>query len=106
MCSIKTIKKQSLSADLIDLRTLSPLDNESIIQSVRKTGKAIILQEDSLFGGLASEIPSIIMENCFEKKPGVSICFLINLFSTVINNGFFFSPYFGHINFDGMNLLF
>ena len=65
--SIKTIKKHSLSADLIDLRTLSPLDNDSIIQSVRKTGKAIILQEDSLFGGLASEISSIIMENCFEN---------------------------------------
>ena len=65
--SIKTIKKQSLNADLIDLRTLSPLDNVSIIQSVRKTGKAIILQEDSLFGGLASEISSIIMENCFEN---------------------------------------
>ena len=56
-----------ISADLIDLRTLSPLDNDSIIQSVRKTGKAIILQEDSLFGGLASEISSIIMENCFEN---------------------------------------
>ena len=65
--SIKTIKKHSLNADLIDLRTLSPLDNDSIIQSVRKTGKAIILQEDSLFGGLASEISSIIMENCFEN---------------------------------------
>jgi len=65
--SIETIKKHSLSADLIDLRTLSPLDNDSIIQSVRKTGKAIILQEDSLFGGLASEISSIIMENCFEN---------------------------------------
>ena len=65
--SIETIKKHSLSADLIDLRTLSPLDNDSIIQSVKKTGKAIILQEDSLFGGLASEISSIIMENCFEN---------------------------------------
>ena len=62
--SIKTIKKLSLSADLIDLRTLSPLDNDSIIQSVRKTGKAIILQEDSLFGGLASEISSIDLPVC------------------------------------------
>ena len=65
--SIATIKKHSISADLIDLRTLSPLDNDSIIKSVKKTGKAIILQEDSLFGGLASEISSIIMENCFEN---------------------------------------
>ena len=65
--SIATIKKHSISADLIDLRTLSPLDNDSIIKSVKKTGKAIILQEDSLFGGLASEISSVIMENCFEN---------------------------------------
>jgi len=65
--SIATIKKYSISADLIDLRTLSPLDNDSIIKSVKKTGKAIILQEDSLFGGLASEISSVIMENCFEN---------------------------------------
>ncbi|SFT02139.1 2-oxoisovalerate dehydrogenase E1 component [Zhouia amylolytica] len=55
-----------IDADLIDLRTLQPLDVSSIIQSVKKTGKAIILQEDTLFGGIASEISSIIMENCFE----------------------------------------
>ena len=52
--------------DLIDLRSLCPLDKNAIISSVKKTGKAIILQEDSMFGGLASEISSIIMENCFE----------------------------------------
>ena len=56
-----------VDVDLIDLRTLYPLDKQSIINSVNKTGKAIILQEDSLFGGLASEISSIIMENCFES---------------------------------------
>ena len=57
----------NIDVDLIDLRTLYPLDKQSIINSVNKTGKAIILQEDSLFGGLASEISSIIMENCFES---------------------------------------
>lgn len=55
-----------IQADLIDLRTLQPLDVECIYQSVRKTGKAIILQEDSLFGGIASDISSLITENCFE----------------------------------------
>ena len=60
-------KNPNISADLIDLRSLCPLDSESIINSVNKTGKAIILQEDSMFGGLASEISSIIMENCFES---------------------------------------
>ncbi len=65
--AIKVIENNSISCDLIDLRTLSPLDKDSIINSVNKTGKAIILHEDSLFGGLGSEISSIIMENCFEN---------------------------------------
>lgn len=55
-----------ISADLIDLRTLQPLDIESIIHSVKKTGKVLILQEDSLFGGIASDISALIMEECFE----------------------------------------
>ena len=55
-----------ISADLIDLRTLVPLDTETIYESVKKTGKVIILQEDSLFGGIASDISALIMENCFK----------------------------------------
>ena len=55
------------NADLIDLRSLQPLDLESICKSVTKTGKAIILTEDSLFGSLASEISALISENCFES---------------------------------------
>ncbi len=54
-------------ADLIDLRTLQPLDIDAICESVSKTGKAIILTEDSLFGSFASEISAIISEKCFEK---------------------------------------
>ncbi len=56
-----------VSADLIDLRTLSPLDTEAIYASARKTGKVIILQEDSMFGGIASVISALIMEECFES---------------------------------------
>ena len=56
----------NISADLIDLRTLQPLDIDSIYNSVRKTGKGIILQEDSLFGGIASDLSALITENCFE----------------------------------------
>ena len=64
--ALETLEKNAnVSADLIDLRTLQPLDVESIYTSVRKTGKAIILQEDSLFGGIASEISALITENCF-----------------------------------------
>ena len=58
-------KNPEISADLLDLRTLQPLDTEAIYASVRKTGRAIIYQEDSMFGGLASDISALIMENCF-----------------------------------------
>ena len=59
-------KNPDISADLIDLRSLQPLDTETIFASVKKTGKCIILQEDSMFGGMASDISALIMENCFE----------------------------------------
>jgi len=59
-----------ISADLIDLRTLAPLDKETVFGSVRKTGKAIILQEDSSFGGIASDIAALITEHCFEQLDG------------------------------------
>ncbi|AYN03941.1 thiamine pyrophosphate-dependent enzyme [Flavobacterium sp. 140616W15] len=58
-------KNPDISADLLDLRTLQPLDTEAIYESVKKTGRVIIYQEDSLFGGIASDISSLIMENCF-----------------------------------------
>ncbi len=54
-----------VSADLIDLRSLMPLDEELIYDSVKKTGRALILQEDCLFGGIASDIAAMINENCF-----------------------------------------
>jgi 2-oxoisovalerate dehydrogenase E1 component len=66
--ALSTLNNHSdIAADLLDLRTLQPLDTEAIIASVRKTGKAIILQEDSMFGGIASDISALIMEKCFES---------------------------------------
>ncbi|MRH99549.1 dehydrogenase [Kriegella sp. EG-1] len=59
-----------VSADLLDLRTLVPLDIEAVFASVKRTSKLIILQEDSLFGGIASDIASAVMENCFEYLDG------------------------------------
>jgi 2-oxoisovalerate dehydrogenase E1 component len=56
-----------INADLIDLRTLLPLDEQAIIDSVNKTGKAIILHEDTMFNGIGGEISAIISEKCFEN---------------------------------------
>ena len=65
--ALETLSKHAdVSADLIDLRSLQPLDTETIFASVKKTNKVIILQEDSLFGGIASDISAMIMEQCFE----------------------------------------
>jgi 2-oxoisovalerate dehydrogenase E1 component len=60
-------KYPEIKADLIDLRTLVPLDREAILKSVNQTGKAIILHEDTLTGGIGGELASIINENCFEN---------------------------------------
>jgi 2-oxoisovalerate dehydrogenase E1 component len=60
------VELSDVFADLIDLRTLSPLDTAAIYSSVKKTGKVIILQEDSMFGGIASDISALISEHCFE----------------------------------------
>ena len=59
-------KNPQILADVLDLRTLQPLDTEAIYASVKKTGRAIIYQEDSLFGGIASDISALLMENCFQ----------------------------------------
>jgi len=59
-------KNPDISADVIDLRTLLPLDKESIFNSVKKTGKAIVLHEASLTGGIGAEIAALIAQTCFE----------------------------------------
>ena len=65
--ALDTLKTHpNISADLIDLRTLQPLDEVAIFSSVRKTGKVIVLQEDSLFGSMSSDVSALITENCFE----------------------------------------
>ena len=65
--AIDTLKEFSdISADLLDLRSLLPWDKEAVKNSVRKTGKVIILHEDCLTGGVGGEISAWISENCFE----------------------------------------
>ena len=54
------------SADLIDLRTLIPLDKECILTSVKKTGKAIVLHEDCMIGGFGADIAAMLADECFE----------------------------------------
>tara|TARA_Y100000589_G_scaffold144218_1_gene137751 strand:+ start:23596 stop:25578 length:1983 start_codon:yes stop_codon:yes gene_type:complete len=63
--ALKVAEENNYDVEIIDLRTLLPLDTETIYNSVKKTNKALVLHEDTLFGGLGGEISAKITENCF-----------------------------------------
>ena len=58
--------EQGVSADVLNLRTLNPLDADGILASVRKTHRCIIIEDDWEFGGFAGEIVSIVQEQAFD----------------------------------------
>ena len=60
------VEKLNVNADILDLRTLLPLDEEAIFSSVKKTNKVLILHEDCLTGGIGGELAALINEHCFE----------------------------------------
>ncbi|MBC3540536.1 thiamine pyrophosphate-dependent enzyme [Rufibacter sediminis] len=59
-----------VSADILDLRSLLPWDKEAVRQTVTKTGRVIVLHEDTLTGGIGAEIAAWISENCFTQLDG------------------------------------
>jgi pyruvate dehydrogenase E1 component beta subunit len=67
---------QQISAEVLNLRTLRPLDVETIVSSVRKTHRAVVIEDDWKFGGFAGEIASIIMEQAFDDldAPVARVC--------------------------------
>jgi len=62
----KLEKEKGISVEVIDLRSLSPLDEEAILATVKKTGKVLVVHEDKVFGGFGGEIASLITEKAFE----------------------------------------
>ena len=58
--------RPDIQAEIIDLRSLVPLDTETIFASVKKTGRAVVLHEDCISGGIGGEINALITEYCFE----------------------------------------
>ena len=61
----KVVEELGISVDILDLRTLLPWDKEAVAETVKKTGKVIFLQEDTLTGGIGAEICAWISEHCF-----------------------------------------
>lgn len=57
---------EGISVEVVDLRTLAPLDRDAVLESVKKTSKAFVLYEDNLFGGYGAEIAAIIAQDAFE----------------------------------------
>jgi len=70
MEAAEILAKERIDAEILDLRTISPLDREAIASTVRKTNKAILLHEDVRTGGLAGEIAAIINEEVFDDLDG------------------------------------
>lgn len=56
----------NIDVEIIDLRTLIPLDTATILNSVKKTGKCLVLHEDTLTGGIGGEIAALVAEHCFK----------------------------------------
>jgi 2-oxoisovalerate dehydrogenase E1 component beta subunit len=64
------LAKEGIDIEILDLRTLAPLDREAIVQTVRKTSKVILLHEDTRTGGSAGELTAIINEEAFDDLDG------------------------------------
>ncbi|HQR13765.1 MAG TPA: alpha-ketoacid dehydrogenase subunit beta [Nitrospira sp.] len=64
------LQQEGIELEVVDLRTLIPLDKETIYASVRKTSKAIILHEDNKTGGIGAEISALLTEECFDCLDG------------------------------------
>jgi pyruvate dehydrogenase E1 component beta subunit len=60
------LEKAGVSAEVVDLRSLRPLDIEAIVESVKKTNRVISVEEGWPFAGIGAEIAAIVMEQCFD----------------------------------------
>jgi 2-oxoisovalerate dehydrogenase E1 component beta subunit len=61
---------EGVDIEVVDLRTLTPLDTETILDSVKKTGKLAIVHEDNITGGVGAEIAALVAERAFEYLDG------------------------------------
>lgn len=68
--AVRKLREEGFSVEIVDIRTINPLDEKTIFESVKKTGKAIVIHEDTLTAGFGAEIVARITENCFEYLDG------------------------------------
>lgn len=65
-----TVDDEGISVEVIDLRSLRPLDRGTLLESVRKTGKCLVVYEDNRFGGYGAEVAAIVAEEAFDYLDG------------------------------------
>jgi 2-oxoisovalerate dehydrogenase E1 component beta subunit len=70
MEAAEMLEGEGISVEVVDLRTLAPLDRDAILESVRQTGKAMVVHEDNLTGGFGAEVAAIISEHAFDDLDG------------------------------------
>ena len=61
------LAEEGLEVEVIDLRTIAPLDTATVLASARKTGRVLVAHEDNIFGGFGGEVAALIAEEAFEK---------------------------------------
>ena len=64
------VADEGISVEVVDLRTLRPIDKETLLTSVRKTGKCLVAYEDNRFGGYGAEVSAIVAEEAFDYLDG------------------------------------
>ena len=64
------VSDEGISVEVVDLRTLRPIDKETVLTSVRKTGKCLVVYEDNRFGGYGAEVVAIVAEEAFDYLDG------------------------------------
>lgn len=70
LAAAETVAPEGIDVEVLDLRTLRPLDTEAILRSVRSTGKVLIVHEDNKTGGLGGELAALVGEEAFEYLDG------------------------------------
>jgi 2-oxoisovalerate dehydrogenase E1 component beta subunit len=66
----ETLAAEGIDLEVVDLRTLAPYDRQAVLETAKKTGKVILLHEDTITGGLGGELAGLISEHAFEYLDG------------------------------------
>ena len=66
----QVMEQEGVDCEVVDLRTISPLDKDTVLRSVKKTGKVCIVHEDNLTGGVGAELAAIIAREAFDSLDG------------------------------------